>query len=95
MKSFKCLRSEQYYNFNYFQNDEDWCFLFCSFFYRSRDTQVFFLTINDVTLIISQMTVMNHKIENISKNIGIMIFNLGTSNVHQMRHKVTSIKILP
>ena len=41
-----------------------------------------------------QMTEINPKIENISKNIGEIIFKLGTSNV-QIRHKVTPIKMLP
>ena len=42
-----------------------------------------------------EMTVMNQKIENISKNIGVMIFKLGTRNVHYIRHKVTPLKMLP
>ena len=33
-----------------------------------------------------QMTVVNHKIENTSENIEVMIFKLGTNNVHQIRH---------
>ena len=32
------------------------------------------------------MTVINHKIENISENIGWVLFKLGTNNVHQIIH---------
>ena len=34
-----------------------------------------------------QMSAMNHKIENISENIGVMIFKLCTSNAHQIKAK--------
>ena len=32
---------------------------------------------------------INHKIKNISGNIGVMLLKLGTSNVPQVRHKMT------
>ena len=40
-----------------------------------------------------QMTVINPKmIENISENIGRVLFKLGTSNIHQIRPKVTPLR---
>ena len=43
----------------------------------------------------AEMTVMNLKIENISENIGVLIFKFGTSNVHHLRHKGSIIETLP
>ena len=37
-----------------------------------------------------EMTVINDKIENISVNIGWMLFKLGSSDLHQVRHKMMS-----
>ena len=58
-----------------------------------RDIQVFVQKL--LTSQTERMTVINHKIENISEIIGQVMFKLGTSNFHQIRHKVTTIKMLP
>ena len=57
-----------------------------------RDIQVFVQKL--LTSQTERMTVINHKIENISENIGWVLFKLGTSNLHQLRHKVTTTKML-
>ena len=62
-----------------FKNDEEWCFSFWNTFFRFRDIQVFVQK-----LMMSQtvhMTVINHKIENISENIGWVSFKLGSDNL--------------
>ena len=41
-----------------------------------------------------QMTLMNHKIENISENIGWVLFELGCSNLYKVRHKMIPSMLL-
>ena len=82
--SLKCLWSKKYLllSLKTFQNHEEWWFL-CS-----REIQVFVQK-----LVMSQtvhMTVINHKIENISKNIAWVLFKLGSSDLRQVRHKMIS-----
>ena len=48
--------------------------------------------IDDITNCIS--TKINHKIKNISENIGVMLLKLGTSNVSQVRQKMTPSVLL-
>ena len=53
--------------------------------------------VKKISLITSQnvyMPVINSKIENISENIGWMLFILGISNVHLIMPKVTPINKL-
>ena len=73
-----------------FKNEEEWCFVFWNIFPRFRDIQVFVQKL--LTSQTERMTVINHKI---SENIGWVMFKRGTSNLNQIRHKVTTIKILP
>ena len=53
----------------------------------------FLFKIHDVITV--HMPVINSKIEDVFENIACVLFKLSTSNVHQIRHKVTPIKILP
>ena len=65
-----------------FKNDEEWCFSFWNTIFRFRDIQVFVQK-----LMMSQtvhMTVINHKIENISENIGWVSFKLGSDYLGQV-----------
>ena len=48
---------------------------------RSRDIQVF------VSITDDKSSQLNHKIKNISGNIGVMLLKLGTSSVPRVRHK--------
>ena len=51
-----------------FKNEEEWCFVFWNSFSRLRDIEVFVQKL--LTSQTERMTVINHKIENISENIG-------------------------
>ena len=53
----------------------------------------FCLKIDDVTNGLSEN--INHKIKDISGNISLMPFKLGTSNVHQVRYKVIPPMMFP
>ena len=43
----------------------------------------------------SAIETMKYRIENISRNIGAVIFKLGTRNVHHKRNKMTPTNLLP
>ena len=53
----------------------------------------FWLKIDDVTNKLSKN--INHKIENISGNISLMPFKLGSSDVRQVRYKMIPAMMLP
>ena len=40
-------------------------------------------------------TTVQHSIKNISKNIGAVLFKLGTRNAHHKRNKMTPTMLLP
>ena len=69
-----------------FQNDEERCFLFWNIFSHSRDIEVFVQKL--MTSQTKHMNAINHKIENISENIGWVPFKLGSCYLHQVRHKI-------
>ena len=53
----------------------------------------FCFKIDDITNGLSKN--INHKIKNISGNVSLMPFKLGTSNIRQVRYKMTPTVVLP
>ena len=80
----KCLWSKKYLvlTLKILKNDDEWCFLFWNIFSHCRDIQVF------VQKSMTSQTVINHKIENISENIGWVLYKRGSGNLRQIRHKM-------
>ena len=83
----KCHWSKKYLllTFKTFKNDEECFFLFWNIFSHSRDIQVF------VQKLMMSQTVINHKIENISENIGWVLFKCSSDNLCQVRHKMITL----
>lgn len=68
-------------------------FYFGIIFSRFQDIQVFAQKLMTSQAVL--MTVINQKIKNIVKNIGWVLFKLGSDDLHQVMHKVIPSMLLP
>lgn len=79
--------------FKTFRIDEEWCLLFWNNLPRFQDSEV--LAQKLMTSQAAHMTAINQKIKNIVKNIGWVLFKLGSDDLHQVMHKVIPSMLLP
>ena len=81
---------------NLFKVKKNAVFLFgISFFVLEIFTFLYYANEESDDVINSAIETMKYRTENISRNIGAVIFKLGTRNVHRKRNKMTPSKLLP